>query len=79
MCVSKSPRQCLVLTFAKLTIQPKVLLHIFRLDKTVSFSINTMATKEGAARIRDELLKRQGKLLPEARIVIMDLRDSLAE
>ena len=50
-----------------------------RLDKTVKFSINTMATNEAALQIRDELIKRQVTEQPSARTIVLDLRDWLSE
>lgn len=43
-CFDESARRCWVLTFDKLTIQPKVLIHAANLHPDFKFSLNSMAT-----------------------------------
>ena len=59
-CVGESPQECLALTFDKLSIQPKLLLHALDLPSSFKCSLNTMASEWAALRVRDEHLKRQG-------------------
>jgi hypothetical protein len=50
----------LALTFDKLSIQPKLLLHALDLPSSFKYSLNTMTSEWAALNFRDKHLKRQG-------------------
>ena len=75
-CVADSPRVCWVLTFHKLTILPKVLIHSLDLPSSFKFSLNSMSSEWATFRIRDEYLERQAKEHPSSQTIFLDFRAS---